>query len=277
MASAQALDVRKESGFLVAFKARVNVPRARQSIEATLHIPSDRIHMNEKLLAVMGQSQNRSALSLYTTAAVLFLIVLAAGAVMIYNTFNISVMQRVRQFGLLRCIGASKSQIRQIVRREGLRIILRAIPLGTLVGVLVTFACSALLKFYNNNYFGEMPLFAISPAGILAGVVVGFLTVLIASFAPANKAASVSPVNAVTGSSEIRPMLRQKNSFLTRLLPVDVALGISNATMRKRTLLLMSASVALSIVLFLGFNVFIQFMYSAMKTTKPYTPDVSIL
>lgn len=277
MAAARAADARKESAFLIEFKPGVNVLQARQSIQSTLNIPDERVGQNEKLLAVMGQSEHQSVLSLYATAAVLFFIVLVAGVVMIYNTFNISVMERVRQFGLLRCIGASKRQIRSIVRREGLRIILRAVPLGLLAGILVTFACSALLKFYNSDLFGEMPLFVISLPGTAAGVVIGFLTVLTASFAPANKAASVSPLNAVTGSSEMRASLRPKSSFLTRLLPVEVALGVNNATARKRTLVLMSASIAISIILFLGFNVYVDFMHTAMKTTKPYTPDVSLL
>jgi len=277
MAAARAVNARKMSMMLIEFKEFVNVAEARQAIQSVLHIPDERINQNERLLAVIGQSRLEQALELYVTAGVLFCIVLIAGVVMIYNTFNISVMERVRQFGLLRCIGASKAQVRGIVRREGLRITLRAIPLGGMVGVLVTFALSALLKFYNSDLFGEMPLFVISLPGLAAGSLVGILTVLVASFAPANKAASVSPVNAVTGSSELRLSLKKKSSFLTRLFRVEVALGINNAVARKKTLLLMSASVALSIILFLGFNVFIQFMYSAMRTTKPYTPDLSIL
>ena len=277
MAAAQSLDVRKVNTYLIEFKDHVSVLDARKSIQSTLHIPDERIGQNEKLLAAMGQSRNQSVLSLYATAAGLFIIVLVAAVVMIYNTFNISVMERVRQFGLLRCLGASKSQIQRIVRGEGLRISLHAIPLGALVGVLIAFACSALLKFYNSNLFGEMPLFVISLPGLAAGVLIGFLTVLAASFAPANRAASISPVNAVTGSNEIQPSLKKKSSLFTRLFRMEIALGVNNAVARKRTLLLMSASVALSIILFMGFNVFIQFMYSSMRTTKPYTPDLSIL
>ncbi|PKO13496.1 MAG: ABC transporter permease [Chloroflexi bacterium HGW-Chloroflexi-10] len=276
MAAAREISTEKMSLFIVEFKERVNILHGGQSIKDSLTIADERIVYNEKLLAVMGQSQNKSALSLYLTGAVMFFIVLLAGVMMIYNTFNISVMERVRQFGLLRCIGASAAQIRQIVRREGLAIAIKAIPLGVLAGILITFACSALLKFYNSNLFGEMPLFRISPSGIAAGVVIGFVTMLIASFAPANKAASVSPVNAVTGSSELKMTRKQKNSLLTRLFHVEVALGINNAVSRKKTLFLMSCSIAISIILFLGFNVFIDFMYSSLKTTKPYTPDVSI-
>lgn len=277
MSAAEAVDVPKMGMLLIEVREGVNIPNVRQSIQSTLQIPDERMEQNEKLLAVMGQSTDRSVLYLYTTAAILFFIVLVAGVVMIYNTFNISVMERVRQFGLLRCIGASKAQIRQIVRREGLRIIIQAVPLGVFVGVIITFLCSALLKFYNSEYFGEMPLFMISLPGLAAGAILGPLTVLTASFAPAKKAASVSPVNAVTGSNEIQPTLKKKGSFLTRVFPIDVALGINNAVTRKKTLVLMSASVALSIILFLGFSVFVQFMHSAIKTTKPYTPDISIL
>lgn len=38
----------------------------------------------------------------------------------------------------------------------------------------------------------------------------------------------------------------------------------------------MSCSIAISIVMFLGFQVYVDFMYSSLKTTKPYTPDISL-
>jgi putative ABC transport system permease protein len=67
----------------------------------------------------------------------------------------------------------------------------------------------------------------------------------------------------------------QKRGTLTRLLPVESAMGIGSAAARKKTLALMSASIALSIMMFLGFNVFVDFLHTGLKTTKPYTPDIS--
>ena len=113
MEAARAIDTRKMSVMLVEFKEYVNVAEARQSIQSVLNIPDERITQNERLLAVIGQSQNESALSCTPPRGCCSVIVLIAGVVMIYNTFNISVMERVRQFGLLRCIGASKAQIRR--------------------------------------------------------------------------------------------------------------------------------------------------------------------
>lgn len=277
IAGAEEVKAEKSVIYLVEFKSGVNIMEAEKTIKSSLNIADGRIGRNEKLLAVMGQSTHKAVIGIYGTGAILFCIVLIAGVMMIYNTFNISVMDRVRQFGLLRCIGASKGQIKKLVRREGLHITLRAIPIGVFVGMLMCFLCSAILKFYNSTLFGEMPLFIISPLGIGAGIAVGFLTVFIASFLPAKKAASVSPVNAVTESSDIKISRQKKAGLLTKMMHAEIAMGINNAVVRKRTLFLMSASIAISIIMFLGFQVFIGFLHTSMKTTKPYTPDISLV
>jgi len=266
-----------ESCLIVQFKDHVNINNAEKEIMQTLSITDDRIGHNERLLAMMGQSMNSTVSGLYGTGAVLFILVLVAGVTMIYNTFNISVMDRIRQFGLLRCIGASRKQIEKLVRREGSYIALKALPIGVITGILVTFTCSAVLKFYNSSFFAGIPLFRISVIGILAGIAIGMLTVFIATLAPAKKAAQVSPVSAVAGSAGIQVAKKEKRGFLTGIFHVENAIGISNALSKKKTLFLMSASIAISIILFLGFQVFINFMYSSMKTNKPYTADISLV
>jgi putative ABC transport system permease protein len=276
LAASKEVAAEKVPLFLIEFKDRVTIADAEKSIKSTLQIADDRIVRNEKLLAVIGQSTHNTATGLYVTGAVLFAFVLFAGVLMIFNTFNISVAERVRQFGLLRCIGASRSQIKSLVRREGLYITLRAIPLGVIAGMLIALCCSALLKFYNSNLFHDMPLFQFSIWGIVAGVVIGFLTVFIASLLPARKASNISPITAMSGNAEIRMMKKQAGS-LTKLFPIEIAMGINNAIAKKRTLILMSSSIAISIMLFLGFQVFVDFMHTNLKTTKPYTPDISLV
>ncbi len=266
----------KQNVYLIEFKSKADMIKAQEQIKTSLNIPEDRIGRNDRLLAVIGQSDHKAAVGIYQIGGILFFIVLLAGVVMIYNTFNISVMERVRQFGLLRCIGASPAQIKKIVKREGLTITFKAIPLGVLLGMIMTFVCCALLKFNNNSLFGDIQLFYISAIGIGAGILVGFMTVFIASLLPAKKAAQVSPVNAVTGSNDIKVLKNKKRGLLTKIFPVEIALGINNAIMKKKTLFWMSCSIAISIVMLMGFNVFVDFMHTSLKTTKPYTPDITL-
>ncbi len=276
MAAANAMSTEKQSAFLIQLKDGVNINEAQKAIESSLNLSDDQVGRNEALLAIMGYGTSNTAMGLYATGAVLFFIVLIAGVVMIYNTFNISVMERVRQFGLLRCIGASQSQIKKLVKREGLYITLKAIPIGVAAGMLIAFACSAILKFYNSNLYADFPLFNVSIIGIVAGIAIGFLTVFIASSMPAQKAAKVSPVNAVTGSNEFKISKKKKRGILIKLLHAEFAMGLNNAVMKKKTLFLMSCSIAISIIMFLGFQIFIDLTYAGMKVTKPYTPDITL-
>ncbi|MPM12218.1 hypothetical protein SDC9_58570 [bioreactor metagenome] len=262
--------------FLIEFKSRADIGKAEQEIKDTLKIPDNRIGHNEHLLAIMGQSDHDAAMGFYNLGATLSVIVLIAGVVMIYNTFNISVMERIRAFGLLRCVGASKSQIKRMVRQEGFLLLRWSLPLGILLGMAATLFCSGLLKYFNGYIFSEIPLFTLSPVGIVSGVVIGTLTVFVATLLPAKRASDVSPVSALTGIGEIRLKKAKKQGLLTRMLPAETAMGVSNAFSKKKTLALMTASIALSVVLFLGFSVLINFMYSNMKTSKPNTPDVSL-
>lgn len=275
MAAVDAAGQEEGKLFLMEFKPKANIIKAEEELKNDLRIDAKRIMLNDRLLAVMGQGTHAAAVGLYQVGAVLAALVLIAGVVMMYNTFNISVTERVRQFGLLRCIGASGSQIRKLVRREGLLIALRAIPVGALGGMLITFACCAVLKFFNV-LFKDMPLLVFSLPGIAAGVVIGLLTVYIASAMPARKAARVSPVNAVTGSNDMSVRKNRKKGVLTRTFRIETAMGIGNAFIRKKTFILMSCSVAISIILFSGFQVLVSFLHSGMKVTKPYTPDITL-
>ncbi len=275
-AGAEKINVEKSRLYLIEFKRGVNIRNAEKEIKRELKISDDRIGHNDRLLAVMGQSNHEAALGFYRIGAVLFFMVLTAGVVMIYNTFNMSVMDRVRHFGLLRCIGASQEQIKKLVIQEGIYITLRAIPIGILAGILVTFLCSAILKFYNHSLFGEMQLFRVSIIGVGAGIVVGLLNVFIAAFLPAKKAANVSPVNAVSGGTEVKMSQKKKLGLLVKAFPVETAIGMNNAVMKKKMLLLMASSIAISVILFLSFQVFVDFLHTTMKTTKPYTPDITL-
>lgn len=276
VSGAEELTYAGKSYYLVLFKDGVKIMKAEAELKKALNIQDNRVERNEHLLAVIGQSTNKTAVGIYQTGAILFCMVLIAGVMMIYNTFNISVMERIRQFGLLRCIGASRSQIKKMVKQEGLLITAKAIPIGVIAGILLTFLCSAILKYFNSSLFSEMQLFSFSIIGIAAGVAVGMLTVFIACHLPAKKAASVSPINAVVENIEMKIPKQKKKGYLTKIFRVETAMGINNAFMKKKTLFLMSCSIAVSIIIFLGFQVFVDFMHYGLKTTKPYTPDISL-
>lgn len=213
-----------------------------------------------------------TAQTLFGTAAVLGLLVLIAGILMISGSMNSNVSERTRFFGMMRCIGMSRRQIIRFVRLEALNWCKTAVPIGVLLGVLVTWALCGALHIWVAE-FSSIPLFGVSFIGIVIGVLMGVVTVLLAASAPAKRAAKVSPVMAVSGNTENAGTACgiPKAHFLK----IETALGMQHAVSSKKNLLLMTGSFALSIVLFLCFSVMIDFVNYIMPQSAA-TADLQI-
>ncbi len=216
---------------------------------------------------------NAMAQTLILTAAVLFLLVLAAGILMISSTINSNVAQRTKFFGMMRCIGMSKGQIKHFVRLEALNWCKTAIPIGVILGIVLTWGLCASLRFFVGEEFSGMPLFGISIIGIISGVAMGIVTVLFAASSPAKRASKVSPVAAVSGNPENPAKPYQTAN--TRIFKIETALGIRHAVSAKKNLMLITGSFALSIILFLSFLELINFIGYLMPQSSS-TADIII-
>jgi putative ABC transport system permease protein len=256
------------------FKKGTNIRRTISDIKTDYNLNETQVAENTLLLGVMGQSDNSSMMQMYLMAGILFVLVLTAGTFMIASSFNMSVLERTQFFGLLRCLGATKKQIKRYIRLEGFRYCLVGIPIGLLAGCVVMWAAAIFLKVLDTSIFPDMPIFQISFMGLLAGAVLGFLTVMMASSSPAKKASKVSPQAAVTGNINNQKINRSSN---TKRFRVDTAMGISHAFSNKKNMVLMTGSFAISIILFLCFTVIITFVNYALKPLRPYAPDISVM
>jgi putative ABC transport system permease protein len=136
------------------------------------------------------------ALGFLTTGLVIFAAAaLLVSAFIIFNTFSMLVAQRTRELGLLRSLGASRTQVTVSVLAEALAVGLVASTAGVLLGFQAARALLALLGAVGLEVPPTQVVFASSAvvAGLLSGVVV---TVLAAAL-PARRATRVSPVEGV--------------------------------------------------------------------------------
>lgn len=266
-----------DSCFFVQFHNHHTIRKTINDIKTQFQLSDAQVHEQAMLLGLLGQSDegNLFMIMIYTVAAVLSALVLLAGVLMIAGSLNSNIIGRTQFFGMLRCVGATPSQIMRLVHRESLSLCTFAIPASVLTGMVLIWILCAILRILSPMYFATMPAFAVSLPSIAAGVIIGILTVLLASRAPAKRASKASPLAAVTGSANlITPVRRAAN---TTFCKVDIALGIHHAIASRKNLLLVAASFALSIILFLSFSTTIDFMKHAVKALKPWTPDLSII
>ncbi|WP_459480289.1 ABC transporter permease [Clostridium saccharoperbutylacetonicum] len=223
--------------------------------------------------ALQELGKSVAAQTLYSTAAVLFVLILIAGVLMISSSINSNVAQRTKFFGMMRCIGMSRQQIIRFVKLEALNWCKTAIPIGVILGIAVTWGLCAGLRFLVGGEFSDITLWGVSPTGIISGIIVGVVTVLIAASSPAKRAAKVSPITAVSGNSENTK--NATHALNTRFSKIETALGIHHAVSGKKNLILMTSSFALSIILFLSFSVLIDFIGYIMPQSSN-TSDINI-
>lgn len=261
--------------YYIQFASGSNINQVVSEIIAEHGLSEEQVSINKMLLGLMGQSDDSSMVHLYITAIILALLIMAVGTFMIASSFNMSMLERTQFFGLLRCMGATKRQVKRYVRVEGLRYSLIGIPIGLLAGCGIVCLAVIFLNTLNSQYLPEMPL-RISWIGVLGGSATGFVTVMLASRSPAKKAAAVSPQAAVTGNIDYKNDRKIQKASSTTLFHVDTAMGLRHAFSNKKSMVFITGSFAISIVLFLCFSVLISFMNHALKPLQPYAADISI-
>ncbi len=142
-------------------------------------------------------------------------VALMVGMFVIANTFTMLVAQRTRHFALLRAVGAKRRQVRRAVLGEAAVIGLAGSTIGAALGVLLGWVAMTLLRTT-----GETVMFAVSPAAILIGYLVGVFVTVVAAYGSARRGAAVPPVAAL-GTDYALP----RRSLIVRSVLGFAALG----------------------------------------------------
>ncbi|MDO4285927.1 MAG: ABC transporter permease [Eubacteriales bacterium] len=242
--------------------------------EAGIRMERSRLLQKHGGASVEALAESSSGQTILLTAAVLSVLILTAGALMIAGSMNSSVRQRTEFFGMLRCLGMSRAQVRIFVRLEALCWCKTAVPAGIVLGTAVSWLLCAALHYLVGEEFAEIPVFGVSITGIVSGSVVGIVSVLLSAGAPARRAARVSPLAALSGNDGREN--RGKRAPRALHGRIEAALGYRHAFASGKTALLLTASFALSILLFLCFSVIVETVGYIMPQSSA-APDIEII
>jgi putative ABC transport system permease protein len=122
-------------------------------------------------------------------------IALFVGSFVIANTLSITIAQRAREFGTLRTLGATRSQIRRSVIIEGGVIGIVASTVGLFLGLLLAKGLQKVFVSFGIDLPHAGTVFATRT--IVVSLVLGTAVTLLASLLPAMRATRVEPIAAV--------------------------------------------------------------------------------
>lgn len=248
----------------------------KQLQEFALSVGGEPEKMNAGNYVACSQNQVGNAMlqpGMMMSAIVFVLLFVVSGYLLIYNIFDISVMQDVRQYGLLRTIGTSTRQIKKIVNRQAIWLTLIGLPLGLIFGFLVSkMLLPIVMKFFQANALNAMKV-SVSPLIFLIAAVFTIFTVIISTRKPAKKAAKISPLEAIryTGQ-ENKKTKKTKRTHGAKLS----YMAFSNLGRNKRRSVFIVLSMLLCIVLFNSIIVITQSMDEEKWISRSTKTDFTV-
>jgi putative ABC transport system permease protein len=186
-----------------------------EALQATLAEPFV-VSSPRDLAAAMEASTGDFA----ATTALIAAIALFAGAFLIFNTLSMTVVERVRELGLLRAAGATRGQVSAFI-------LVQASVIGVLgagVGILAGGTLAAVIAAWMGSV-GSVPIAGpvVRLTDAVAALAIGLAVTLAAAIEPARRAGRVPPVEALKARLDL-PSAR--NARLRWLIGVFAAVGV---------------------------------------------------
>lgn len=147
---------------------------------------------------------------------------LFVGGFLIFNAFNMTVLQRTREIGMLRTLGATRGQVVASVLREAALLGLLGALLGLGLGLALAYLLAELVRTLNFPV-GALVLTWWAPVAALA---TGLVTATLGALQPARRAGRTSPIRAVTGGEGLRQRPRRRRALGGAAL---IAAGLAGA------------------------------------------------
>lgn len=195
--------------------------------------------------AYMGNRAEKMDVSSVLILGAALLVILLTGYLIIYNIFQISIIQDIRFYGLLKTVGATKQQLKRLVRRQAFLLSLAGIPVGLAAGFLVGKVMFPIAMSILNNRDMKIVLH-FHPAILVFGTVFSLLTVGLSCRKPAKIAGSVSPIEAIRYN--VGAVRRKKEKKSEKGAKVH-KMALSNLGRNKKKTVFVILSMSLSIVL----------------------------
>lgn len=156
---------------------------ARLSRDADVIYPAARGQLISRMLQTYQQG-----LSFFGAIAIF------VGGFLIYNAFSMTVLERTREIGMLRSIGATRRQIVLLILTEGVLLAIFGALLGLVVGALLA---RGLIQSMAELLAVDMDTYTIPPASLAKSVVVGIAVTLASALLPALQGSQVPPMEAL--------------------------------------------------------------------------------
>ncbi len=151
-------------------------------------------HLSATINTVTNPALDPTTLLLVAVMIALFVL---CGYLLIYNVFDIAVIQEIRRYGLYRTVGMSKRQVKKLINLQAVWLSCIGIPLGLLIGYFVgKAALPYMMRTLSSSYENIAIHVDPSPIVFVGAAVLAAFTVFLSTRKPIRAAADIPPIEA---------------------------------------------------------------------------------
>ena len=208
-----------------------------------------------------------------TAATVVVIVIIFTSVFCIKNSFDISITEKIRQYGMLSSIGATRKQIKKNVYYEALILGLIGIPLGILLGLIATLILVFVSDYFLSSAFSEgfKLKFSLSFIAILFSVILGLITIILSARKSAKRASKISPIVAIRNSEDIKVKNNKLKAprLIKNIFGIGGVISYKNLKRSKKKYRTTVVSIVVSIIVYLAVTGFINVAFSFIKYELP--------
>lgn len=191
------------------------------------------------------------------------LIICVTSVFCIRNSFAISTTEKIKMYGILSSVGATKKQIKKNVLFEAFVLGAIGIPIGVILGVFVDFVlikiCNILLA--PGTIQDGSIVFRASWIAIIVSIIMGIITIYFSAVSSARKASKVNPIESIRGNSEIKIKSKKLRTpkIIDKVFGIGGVIAYKNLKRSRRKYRTTVLSLISSIFIFITMSSFLHY------------------
>jgi putative ABC transport system permease protein len=148
---------------------------------------------------------------------------LFVGIFLIYNAFSMTVVERTREFGMLRTIGMTRAQVTRQVLIEAAVLGVIGSLLGIMLGIFMARGLSRLMELLIDQ---SLTGIQVPQDAIFVGIFIGIFAAIVAAAIPAFQAGRISPLEALRIRGNVKEGWFIKRSWIIGVLLLSISIVI---------------------------------------------------
>ena len=254
---------------------KIESPNALQTNEADKYIQEMQkakynYNLNSYLIDLETNPLNNNSVGeLGTVVAIVCGIIVFTSVFCIKNSFDISISEKIKQYGMLKSIGATKKQIKKNVFFEASILGALGIPLGLLSGIIASFILIIISNYFLGDMLARGLKLTISFSWISFAVAIGLgiITIYLSALKSARKASKISPIESIRNSGEIKIKSKKIRTpkLIKRIFGIGGEISYKNLKRNKRKYRTTVISITVSVFVFIALSYFMNLAFEEIK------------